>query len=76
MPNCRCKPASWRIWTGVYLSDGDVNKSISRGSANAAMALADQQRLFASRTTEAGKLANLKVEKAASTASGRPSRPI
>jgi hypothetical protein len=43
--------------------------SISRGSANAAMALADQQRkiradLVASRTTEAGDLASLKVAKA------------
>jgi hypothetical protein len=50
--------------------DAAVEKTTDRGRGKAAMALADEQRrnraeLVATRTTEAGKLASLKVEKAA-----------
>jgi hypothetical protein len=50
--------------------DAAVDKSISRGSTKTAMNLADQQRknraeLVATRTAEAGKLAELKVQRAA-----------
>ncbi len=50
--------------------DAAVDNSLHHGNSKAAVALVDQQRknradLFASRNTEAGKLASLRVEKAA-----------